>query len=363
MSTYKDPRLTARFSAVAPEPLPGDWEDVLGRTGRARTNGRRLADPLARRHRRRVLVLALAVLVVVVGAASALAVRAILDHGIVGLAPEGAAPSTPTKGELVLRFGFGRTMGDPGGFRLEMYADGRMIWMRNGDYSRTDEYRYGTGWLERRLTPEGIELVMAEVRSSGMVDHNLVLHGNGVEGLYTGLIDFRSPDRRVVVAWGDGITLWDVGPDVPRQTPTPEQARALVRLDERLENPASWLPASAWEDPQIRAFVPSAYSVCFQGQRGLGLSRVLALLPERAEDMLRAQELVPNSSTNHIGTFVAWCARLRNEEARALERILDEAGVRGHESEFGLEYGAFDPAYFSAEDFGIGFWPILPDQM
>ena len=33
MSTYEDNLLAARFSALAPEPLPGDWADVVGRVG------------------------------------------------------------------------------------------------------------------------------------------------------------------------------------------------------------------------------------------------------------------------------------------------------------------------------------------
>ena len=56
--------------------------------------------------RRRVVALAAAVLVVVVGAASAIgSVRGfILDQGFIGLPPQGATPSTPESGELVLRW-------------------------------------------------------------------------------------------------------------------------------------------------------------------------------------------------------------------------------------------------------------------
>ncbi len=36
MSAYEENLMAARFAALAPEPLPGDWNDVLGRAGAAR---------------------------------------------------------------------------------------------------------------------------------------------------------------------------------------------------------------------------------------------------------------------------------------------------------------------------------------
>ena len=352
MSTYDDSQLVARFAALAPEPLAGDWEDILDRAGRVRKGRQRFADSLQSRRRRHLVVLAAVALLVVVGAASALAVRAyVLDQGLVGLAPVGATPSTPKSGELVLDFTFGHTFGDPGRFRVSVYADGRLITERVGDYSRTDEYRNSTGFLERRLTPEGVELVRAEVISTGLVDHDL--HLTSGEGLYFGHIEFRTGDRLVHVTWGNAI--WgDVDPDVARPSPTPEQASALIRLDARLADPASWLPASAWEDPETRAYVPSGYRVCYVGGVGVGLDRVLALLPPAAENMLRAQE--------NTRMFPYWCSELTNEEARALERILDAPGVSGTKDVFGLTYLAPGPGGGATRRFSLTFGPILPDQ-
>jgi hypothetical protein len=349
MSTYDDTLLVARFAALAPEPLAGDWEDILDRAGRVREGRRRFADSLQSRRRRRLVVLAAVAFVVVLGAASALAVRAfVLDQGIVGLAPVGATPSTPKSGELVLSFGFGHTFGDPGRFTVSVYADGRMITERLGDPSGEGN---PTGLLEQRLTPEGVELVRAEVISTGLVDHDL--HLTSGEGLYFGDIKFRTGDRLVHVTWGN--LIWgDVDPDVARQNPTPEQASALIRLDARLADPASWLPASAWEDPETRAYVPSGYSVCYEGGTEVGLDRVLALLPPAAENMLRAQE--------KTRMFPYWCSELTNEEARALERILDAAGVSGTKDVFGLTYSAPGPGGGATRRFSLTFTPILPDQ-
>jgi hypothetical protein len=360
MRTYDDTQLVARFAALAPEPLAGNWEDILDRAGRVRKGRQRFADSLQSGRRRHLVVLAAVAFVVVVGAASALAVRAyVLDQGIVGLAPVGATPSTPKSGELVLSFTFGHTFGDPGRFHVSVYADGRLISERVGDYDRMDEYRNSTGFLERRLTPEGVELVRAEVISTGLVGHDL--HLTSGEGLYFGHIEFRTGDRLVHVTWGDA-TWGDDDPDVARQSPTPEQASALIRLDARLADPEAWLPASAWENPKITAYVPSGYSVCLEGKRGLGLDRILALLPPAAEALLRAQENTPGTYTNLLGTFPIWCSELTNEEARALERILDAEGVSGTKNVFGLTYGVGDMAYADATDFTLTFNPILPDQ-
>ena len=361
MTTYEDGLLAARFSALAPEPRVGDWEDVLARAGQARPSRRPFANAFRSRRRRRLAVLAAVALVVVVGAASALALRACLNVGIIGLAPVGSTPSTPEKGELVFSFGFGHTFGDHGRFRINVYADGRMITSRLGDHTQADEYSIddATGLLERRLSPEGVALVRAEVVSTGLVEHDLFLQGG--EGLYYGHIDFRDGGRAVRVLWGD-IHIWGWGEGEARERATPEQASALVRLDRRLADPVSWLPASAWVDPETKAYVPSAYAVCLEGQKGLELSRVLALLPPRAEDLLRTQKNIRGTYTNLVGTFVYWCSRLTNDEARALERILDDAGVQGRKDTSGLAYGVPDIAYATATEFSLTVNPLLPDE-
>ena len=108
--------------------------------------------------------------------------------------------------------------------------------------------------------------------------------------------------------------------------------------------------------------MPSGYWACLEGKRGLGLDRVLALLPPAAENLLRAQENTPDTYTNLVGTFRIWCSELTNEEARGLERILDGAGVRSVKNVFGLAYGVGDIAYADATEFTLTVGPILPDQ-
>jgi hypothetical protein len=71
MTEYDDSLLAVRFAALAPEPLPGDWADVLRRAGAARKSSARTGRFDALQGRRRFLfVLALIALVAVVSASA-----------------------------------------------------------------------------------------------------------------------------------------------------------------------------------------------------------------------------------------------------------------------------------------------------
>src|SRR6266508_3274319 len=126
--------------------------------------------------RRRLVALAAAVLVVVVGTASAFSgVRAFfLDRGFIGLAPEGATPSAPQSGDLVVHWeGWIATLPPQRDgrdlFRAWAYADGRIIWARRDHVPGPNRgipegaNEFNSGYLEQRLTPEGVELVRAAV--------------------------------------------------------------------------------------------------------------------------------------------------------------------------------------------------------
>lgn len=273
--------------------------------------------------------------------------------GFVGLPPEGATPSIPKHGELVLSL-YGRSTTEGGRTRIYVYADGRVIWDQEGDLP------YGanpvtTGFLEQRLTPEGVERIRSEIISTGLFGHDLQLLST--HGVIWGDVRVREGDRLIDVSWSNP----DIYPQDPGTDATPEQARALERLDALLTHPESWLPASAWENPETTAYVPSGYSVCYEPEQGVGLSRVLASLPPPAEDLLRTQGIKRGEYTNLLGTFVYWCSDLATEEARALAQILDDAGQDPHEDVFGLRYviGQRDP---DATEVSVSFGPLLPHQ-
>jgi hypothetical protein len=157
-------------------------------------------------------------------------------------------------------------------------------------------------------------------------------------------IQVRDGDRLVRVTWGWRAALSD------RDAPiaTPEQAMALQSLEALLTSSTSW-PASVWTDQQIRPYVPTSYSFC---SRFAEPSRVLALLPERARDLLGGGYLKTDGSEQSVD-----CTRVTTEEARALAGILD--------AEFGYAEGPYlglsleDPE-MPGSSIRIAMNPVLP---
>jgi hypothetical protein len=133
-------------------------------------------------------------------------------------------------------------------------------------------------------------------------------------------------------------------PGLDRADPTRREARAIVRLSERLADLTSWLPASAWEDRQITAFVPSKYAICYRGPntRGIGYasldpSRVLGELPASAQALLRGTDKLYDVLSSPLlakseSAEPPICSGVTIEDARKLEEILGDAGfVRSSE--------------------------------
>jgi hypothetical protein len=266
--------------------------------------------------------------------------------GSIGLPPEGATPSTPERGELVLSFS-----GPSGGSSSQawVYADGRMIWEREGDLPGGAN-EVTTGLLEQRLTPEGVEFLRSEIISTGLFGHDLTLVSE--HGLTWGTIEVRNADRIVSVDWYDP-SFQKEGATIA----TPEQASALERLGARLADPVSWLPASAWEDKEIRAYVPSIYAVCYMGsQPPLERSRILSLLPQPAADLLRAKDTTRSEGEDPLS--ITYCSGLKTDEARALADILaEEVALRGP---YALGYWIAAPGSRPGSGVHIGFEPTLP---
>ena len=226
-------------------------------------------------------------------------VDSLTRRGLIGLPPEGATPSRPEHGQLVDEYFVAR-----GGYRfagyVRLYADGRVIWrMYTTDHAGSSS----TGWLEQRLTPEGV---------------------------------------------------------------------ALVRTHEVM-NPLSlqqWLPETAWEDQQLRAFVPSGFAACLGVGDGVAahseietpgyvpLEQLLAMLPAPAEDLLRGKQYVPQALGTREERWDA-CLALTTEEARLLDRILREAGIE-HDDTYQLQYHVDYPGHDGFQ-LGVYLEPVFPD--
>ena len=173
---------------------------------------------------------------VAVVSASAFAVRAfVLDKDFIGLPPVGATPSTPESGVLEMYYWVHEVRGRS---RNWVYADGRLI--RLG--ITRDNGTPLPGFREQRLTREGVKLLRSEIISAGGFGHAQPPPGS--ESLHDAnppTIQIRRGDRLVPLTW----------------------ANNLKRLEARLTDPDSWLPASAWKQRKIKAaYVPSRFEVC-----------------------------------------------------------------------------------------------------
>ena len=157
--------------------------------------------------------------------------------GFIGLPPEGAEPSAPRGGELVV------AVWTPVA-RAWVYADGRLITLRYADLPG-DATAVSTGLLEQRLTSSGVERLRSWVARSA---HSL------------GPV-----------------------PRLPATAPTNPLVRVAGRLRlvdrpslvcdagrcPRVTSPESWLPAAAWRRQSPRAYVPARFAVCY-GRRTSG---------------------------------------------------------------------------------------------
>jgi hypothetical protein len=309
---YDDSGLSGRFAALAPEPLSGNWDEVLDRAGTARNGRQRFERFRALPGRRRRLVVVLATLALAAAAATAgwaIVREVILDKGFIGLPPVGATPSAPESGELVIQYWVDTEgLEDPEGARGWVYADGRLITLRTKSDLPEAANPWSSGFLEQRLTPEGVERLRSEIVSTGLFGHH---QPPGSASSPHDVIQVRIGERLVRV-----------------------HANFPKRLRERLADPASWLPASAWANRQIRAYVASQYAISYWAQpQTIERSRILPLLPATAEDLLRAKNAVPQlGSLGWAGfprlSITRYVSDLTTEEARALAQALDAAGLK-----------------------------------
>ena len=364
MSTYDDSLLNVRFAALAPEPLPGDWADVVGRvdTGWKRRQTPRIPDALPRR--RLLVVLAVVALVAVVSA-SALAVRAFfIDKGFIGIPPVGATPSLPTRGELVLS-AYGVTRHSRN--KVWVYRDGRLIFQRElrpgTKHPPGSANRESTGFLERRLTPKGIEILRSEILSTGLFGQDRELE-MALPVPFVNYIHVRNGGRFVRVTWRHDppYTL-----EHPRPLATREQATTLQRLVARVTEPETWLPSTAWRDRRVRAYVPASFELWYGAwPLNVKYTDILKQLPAAARDVLRATKArrvrgLVGFQSDLVPAYT-YFYRVTSEEARSLRTALVGGGLevdwRVEDNVLAYLVGARHP---NAGAISITFVPILPD--
>ena len=293
----------------------------------------------------------------------------VLGTGFIGLPPEERRRAVLRAGELVLSaYGVG------GGSRthLWVYADGRVISQRQfespGDALPGGANERSSGFLEQRLTGEGVERMRAEAISTGLFVHDSVLSVQDAPCF--NLIEVSDGDRRVRVTW-HGSQCPPLPGDPAATTATSEEGSELRHLVARLTNPTTWLPASAWQERESRAYVPSRFAIDFGARPDtLEPSRILALLPDSAEALLAAK---PRTRLRHFygGAGVPlrpvydYRSQVTVAEARTLAEALDRAGLDRkptQEQAYALGYvrGEVPTEGPKGAFFFVIFEPILP---
>ena len=226
--------------------------------------------------------------------AAALAARV----GLIGLPPEGATPSAPERGQLVDSYFI--AVGDyqyAGVARL--YADGRLIWRL---YFPDGVWSSSTGWVEQRLTPQGVELVRT---------HN----GNPLLLL----------ESLPASAWED------------------RQFRTYV--------PVGYAACLSLRDPN-KLGAAQTLSVSLPP-----IEQLLAALPAPASDLLRGRLTVPAFALDSQYD----CLVLTTDDARRLDRALTDAGLEAGTDKM----VSYHREYLGQDDtpleLTIGLEPVFPD--
>lgn len=252
-----------------------------------------------------------------------------------GLPPEDATPSTPLRGELVVNMWSHVDSDD--WFSLYLYEDGRLIWL-DGPHPETT-----TGWVQQRLSPEGVALVHDEIVATGLFDPERPGEPKQLPAL--GYIQVRT-DSGLTVRWNGTIV------DHP--------------IRDRLRELQSWLPATAWAEPEPIMYVPASYGVCLEYRATIvpaDPAQQLSALPPTAQQMLAAARYYRPGDIGETDPAIAatWysphCYELTTEQARTLVDTFDAANLTRNESDSRLHYEATDPESRTVHAIIVPFMP------
>jgi hypothetical protein len=226
-----------------------------------------------------------------------------------------------------------------GYFELAIYADGRVIWeIGDGD----------PGYLQMRLTPEGVELLRSRAVSTGLFEQD-----QGLTFVHSpGSMEVRRGDRSIIVVWGEdpsAIRSWAKAyglRDLERiSAATPEQAREVIELEVFLRDPTAWrLPSRMYVQPETSPFVPSRLLVVYD----LG-EPDWSKLPSPAREIVssRLEGLIRGDG----------CQVISADQAGEIARALTQAGI---ETDYDSQRGLLS---FEAAGSFVHSLPILPHEV
>ena len=206
-----------------------------------------------------LVALAVVFALAVAAAGSASAGLDSLPPHFAGFPAESVKASTPTTGRLLI----GLRSGTTGAAIWNVYSDGRVIsqkWTSSGDATvvPAGARRLDTGYVQQRLTPQGVQLLLSKLLATGLFEDNLML-ALGKHDAWA-FHRVRRGDRLVTV---NGVPSPDPTWNQHFTNPTPAQTQALASIERFVADPTSWLPTSAWANRRIQAFVPARYTVAF----------------------------------------------------------------------------------------------------
>jgi hypothetical protein len=240
-------------------------------------------------------------------------------------------PSEPAIGESVLHLRNNNVA-------VAIYADGRVIWeIGDGD----------PGYLQMRLTPEGVERLRSRAVSTGLFeqDQGLTLdHGDGS-------MEVRNGDRSIIVAWGkdpSAIRSWAkyLDRDLERTSAaTPEQEIEVVELVAFFRDPTAWtLPRHMYVQPETSPFVPSRILVTYDR----GEPDDWSTLPSPAREIV----------SSNLDTLARdGCQVISTDQAREIARALAQAGI---ETDYNIQRGMLS---FSTPASFVHSHPALPHEV
>jgi hypothetical protein len=259
------------------------------------------------------------------------------------LLPEGA-PSTPPVGELVASIA--HPSFEDGVYLL--YADGRLItWARQAGVGQAG---VGGGFVEQRLTPEGVERVRSEFIASGQFAPN-------------------PPPGTVGDCSAGGVCVRGDDGRLHRVFLTGQVSAAEARLVSFLRTLDGSLPKTEWAAPRIRAYVASRFNVCVG---------TYADLPDRAIpvqiDLATVWPAFPTGAAELFGSREpiggppgpAPCFEVTLDEARALADVFLSSTGGGTHAYSGIVIRNAELATIQSDVSEgivafIQFQPLLPD--
>jgi hypothetical protein len=218
------------------------------------------------------------------------------------VAPKAATPSSPAVGELVAVV----TRLHAGAWYV--YADGRLISVEDGHLA--------SGWVEQRLTVEGVERVHAEVLATGLFDADRSPGPVVADQVPFPTLQVRDSGGRLLTARLDRL---DRGPNL--------EVDQLVRYFWALD---SSLPEDMWLDRQGKSYVSSRYEFCVARMSKTSThdalpdpSMALTLLPPGPAAMLAGRPTAPQPWTGGPTS----CFEVTRDEAQSLADELGRTGA------------------------------------